>query len=285
MGRVIPACPLCEGVAPARFTVRGFVVHRCAPCDLEFVWPTPSEEVVRAVYATGYFTGAGAGYDDYFGRERSIARRKSQARLDALEALGHAGGRLLDVGCAAGYFVDDARARGWDSFGVEPSPEARRGLAERVTPYVLSSLDEARGPFDVVTFWDVLEHLPDPLATLREARALLRPGGTLGVVVPVLGSTNTRLAPRTWDQYKPPEHLWFFSRSAMRAALRLGAGAEVVREEVAWARAARFVDPDGRSKSPLVRALRALDAGLHAIVRRANESLVTDSVAFYARVP
>ncbi|MFO0609326.1 MAG: class I SAM-dependent methyltransferase [Polyangiales bacterium] len=277
-------CPLCEAPCPARFHVNGHAVHRCDACDLEFVWPTPPPEALRAVYERGYFTGAGAGYDDYFGRERDLAARKAATRLDALASVARRRpGRLVDVGCAAGYFVEAALARGWDAHGVEPSPEARQGMAPSVAPRVAASLDALDGDFDAVTFWDVLEHLPDPLAALRAARARLRPDGVMGVVVPVIGSVNTRLAPRTWDQYKPPEHLWFFSRRAVREALWKGAGLRVVREEVAWRRDARFVDPEGRARGAFVRLARGVDGALHRALASVWPDATVDSVAFYAR--
>lgn len=281
----LPACVLCGAPAPLRFRVRGHAVHRCDRCDLEFVWPTPDPATVRAVYAQGYFTGAqGAGYDDYFGRERDIARRKADTRLAALRSLGFHGGRLLDVGCAAGYFVEAAAAAGWDAYGVEPSPEAREGASSAVASRVFETLDAslARGPFDAVTLWDVLEHLPDPLATLRALRGAMREGAALGVVVPVLGSVNTRVAPRTWDQYKPPEHLWYWSPAAMRATLARGAGARVLREDVAWTRPSRFIDPGAASRSLPVRLGRAIDAGVHRVLSVFSPALVVDSVAFYA---
>ncbi len=277
-------CLLCEAPCPARFRVNGHAVHRCDACDLEFVWPTPPPEALRAVYERGYFTGAGAGYDDYFGRERDLAARKAAARLDALASVARRRpGRLVDVGCAAGYFVEAALARGWDAHGVEPSPEARQGMDPSVAPRVAASLDALDGDFDAVTFWDVLEHLPDPLAALRAARARLRPDGVMGVVVPVIGSVNTRVAPRTWDQYKPPEHLWFFSRRAAREALWKGAGLRVVREEVAWRRDARFVDPEGRARSAFVRLARGVDGALHRALAAVWPDATVDSVAFYAR--
>ena len=99
----------------------------------------------------------------------------------------------------------------------------------------------------------------------------------------MIGSTTTRLAPTLWDQYKPPEHLWFWSPRAMRATLA-DHGLAVVREDVAWRRPSRFVDLDGVSRSPAVRAVRALDALAHrALSAVAGAGVVTDSVAFYAR--
>ena len=235
---MIPPCPRCRRDAPRRFTVRGFDVHRCARCDLEFVWPSPSPEALASVYTSGYFEGGGAGYADYFAREREQVARKSHARLAALRELGVTRGRLFDLGCAAGFTVA----------GAEPSPEALAAMDPSLRAAVVPSLDaladEAR--FEVITAWDVLEHLPDPDAALRALRARLTPDGVLAVVIPVIGSTTTRLAPGRWDQYKPPEHLWFWSARAMRALL---------------------------------------DAlGHRALAAVAGPRVVTDSVAFYARV-
>ncbi len=280
-----PACPRCRRHAPRRFTVRGYDVHRCADCDLEFVWPTPSPDDIAAVYASGYFEGGGAGYADYFTRERDQVARKSAVRLAALRDLGVTRGRLFDLGCAAGFFLGHARDAGFTVAGAEPSPDALAAMDPSLRPVVVPSLDDLApdARFDVVTAWDVLEHLPDPDATLRSLRARLSPGGVLAVVVPVLGSTTTRLAPSRWDQYKPPEHLWFWSPRAMRSMLS-DHGLSVVREDVAWSRPARFVDLDGVSRSPAVRAARTLDALAHrALAALAGPGVVTDSVAFYAR--
>jgi SAM-dependent methyltransferase len=279
-------CRLCGGRARARFVCDRFVVHRCHACDLEFVWPEVPDAVLRAVYERGYFTGAGPGYSDYFGRERDLSLRKASARLDVMESIVPSRGRLLDVGCAAGYFVEAAMARGWDAYGTETSPEARAATAPDTRTRVLDDLDAARSfaPFDAVTAWDVLEHLRDPFEALRTIGSLCRPGAMVAVVVPVIGNINTRIAPRTWDQYKPPEHLWFFSPRAMRDALARYARATVLHEEVAWRRPNRFVDLHGTSTSLRVRALRTLDGTLHRVASWRWPSLTVDSVAFYARV-
>lgn len=279
-----PPCSLCGARCPPRFSRGRYVIHRCEACDLEFVWPTPSPDDVRAVYERGYFVGEGHGYEDYFGRERAQADRKAAARLDALASLGKTGGSMLDFGCAAGYFVESARARGWRSFGVEPSPEAQRAWSDASREHLKTTLEEAAacGPFDVITAWDVLEHLPDPIATLASLRRLAAPGAIFAVVTPVIGNVNTRLAPSTWDQYKPPEHLWFFSRAAMRATLRKGAGVKVVREDVAWSRPSRFVDPEGRSKALPTRVARRVEGAVFRTASVVAPSLTVDSVAFYA---
>jgi SAM-dependent methyltransferase len=283
-----PSCALCQGPASFRFAVDGYRIHRCPECDLEFVHPLPSPSEIAAVYERGYFSGGGHGYGDYLEAERSSNRRKAAARLGRLFELGLGPGeRLLDVGCADGTFVEQSLQRGLDAYGVEVSEEIIPSLPEQVRPRVRRSLEAAAplGPYHAVTFWDVLEHLPDPIATLRAARALLRPGGLLAAVVPVIDNINARAFPRSWDQYKPPEHLWYFSRASLRAVVEREIGG-VVLEEGAWQRPARVFDVALASRRALAaprwlerQASRAL-LRLGVLPRRWAE----DSVAVYARV-
>lgn len=236
-------CPLCDREVVWRFSTRGYDIHRCHWCDLEFVHPLPSEETLRAVYASGYFSGSGPGYTDYFGTERALCDRKARARIDQLIALGASpGGTVLDVGCADGRFLLAARARGFQVRGVEISPEARAEIPFELTDVIDTSLERAcaHGPYDLVTLWDVLEHLSDPFGTLQTIRGALAPGALVGLVVPVIDNANARVWPRSWDQYKPPEHLWFFSRRALRMVLERHLGGTVVYEAPAWRREARL---------------------------------------------
>lgn len=276
-------CILCGAPCAPRLRVHGHQIHRCSRCDLEFVHPTPSPEEIAAVYAGGYFTGGA--YADYFENERKTSMHKARQRLDTFAELGLGGGRLLDLGCAAGYFVDEALGRGFDAWGVEPSEDARRQAPARALDRVVATLDDARLPrrFDAVTLWDVLEHLPDPEDAIAGIRERLAPGGWLGIVVPAIGNINTRWAPSTWDQYKPPEHLWYWSLRSLSAFLDRQ-GFEVVRHGVAWERASRWFDLQGTRRHLGARTLRKLDAAIHkGLAALAGRELITDSIALYAR--
>ena len=81
-------CRACGRPAVDRFTRGGFRIRRCDVCDLEFVHPIPSPEELAAFYQSGYFTGPGAGYADYFGAERRSNLRKTAGRLGVLQGLG-----------------------------------------------------------------------------------------------------------------------------------------------------------------------------------------------------
>jgi SAM-dependent methyltransferase len=160
-------------------------------------------------------------YQWFLARESSFRRRYRQ---DLAAIASRAGiGRLLDVGCGCGVFLDEARAAGWQVAGVEAAAKAaeiarsRFGLDVRVG--TLEKLDLPRESFDAITFFDVLEHLPDPLATLQHARVLLRPNGVLVAQSPNFASVMRCLLGERWRWYFLPNHLHHFTPRTLRHLL------------------------------------------------------------------
>ncbi len=133
-------------------------------------------------------------------------------------------GRLLDVGCATGHFIQAMRGKnGWQAEGVEISRYAadiarQRGL--RVHTGTLESANYPQDAFDAVTMWDVLEHLHHPRESLAEVRRILKPGGILVFRVPNLDSIDAKIFGRYWVGYDAPRHLHFFRKSTIEAYLK-----------------------------------------------------------------
>lgn len=130
------------------------------------------------------------------------------------------GGRLLDVGCGDGRFLAGALQRGWDAHGVDTSPgairSARRELGGRA---VLTTLLKASYPaehFDVVSLFEVLEHLPDVLGHLREIRRILKPEGLVCLSVPNFASLERTVFRRWWAGLDAPRHLQQFTPESLR---------------------------------------------------------------------
>jgi SAM-dependent methyltransferase len=129
---------------------------------------------------------------------------------------------LLEVGASYGHWLAAARRRGWDVAGVELDARAaafardENGVPVR-TGDLLSGLAPDAGPFDALVAWHVLEHTRDPAAELDRAFALLRPGGVLGLRVPNGASFGARVAGVWWPWAAPPDHLWYFTPSSLRA--------------------------------------------------------------------
>jgi SAM-dependent methyltransferase len=132
-------------------------------------------------------------------------------------------GRLLDLGCWAGFLLDEAGRRGWECIGVEPSAfaseYARSELGLDVRTEELLEADLPLGSFDAVVMGDVIEHLPDPGAALSRIGSLLRAGGVLYLALPDAGSRVARaMGARWWSVI--PAHVQYFTRDSLRLLLR-----------------------------------------------------------------
>lgn len=220
-------CPVCGGAGPEAFRKRGFAFAECRDCHSRWVIPG-SGEAMR--YDERYFAGgeSSGGYASYLA-DRDLVRDNFARRLRWLLPLAR-GKRLLDVGAAYGFLVAAARDRGFDAIGVEPVPEcaefARRELAVEVRCGTVEEAELPLASFDVVTLFDVIEHLVDPARTLRRVHELLRPGGLLAVETGDCEALLARLCGARWYFYDPPQHVTFFSRASLtRLLLRSGFGA------------------------------------------------------------
>ena len=200
--------------------IDGYDVARCRDCGLAFVNPQPTAEELAEWYSGQryFFIGAGESALEEYQRSDTYAATYVQ-RVMAIERYA-APGRLLDVGCAGGIFLDCARRRGWTVTGLELADweieVARQRLGLDVRKGTLASANLEADSFDVVTYWDVLEHTRDPASELEGAYRVLRPGGLLVIAVPNIDSLVARLNGRSWTMINPPEHLFYFSPQTLR---------------------------------------------------------------------
>ncbi len=139
----------------------------------------------------------------------------------------HEGGRLLDVGCGNGRFLDQMRQLGWKVTGVEPdgaaASVARENLGSQVFECSLEEAELPSGRFDAITMNHVIEHVPDPIGTLRECHRVLKPGGKLVVATPNIKSMGCQAFGAYWRGLEVPRHLHLFCpQSLCMAAERAG---------------------------------------------------------------
>jgi SAM-dependent methyltransferase len=250
-----------EGLIPTndRFGVALADMLRCASCGHLQLESMPSSAQLEAAYGEA----ASADYEAEEAGQRATAR----AELDRLERHVPARGRLVDLGCWVGFLAAEARLRGWDAVGVEPSAWAAERARGRGVPVVVAPLLDADLPaaaFAAVAMGDVIEHLPDPGEALRRAARLLVPGGVVWIATPDAGSRVARaLGPRWWSVI--PTHLHLFTRAGMRRLLErhgfevveLGSSPKTFSAEYYLTRLAGYSPPLARV---LVRVARA--AGL-----------------------
>ena len=193
-------------------------IVRCPRCGHMQLERFPQAEQLEQ----GYGDAASGDYVEEQAGQRATAR----ALLAAIER--HAPRtdvrRLLDLGCWTGFLLDEARSRGWDVTGVEPSSWAsayareRLGLGEAVQTAALADATLPAGGFEAVVMADVIEHLVDPGAALERVRALLATGGVLCLVLPDAGSRLARLLGRRWWSVLPT-HVQYFTRASLTTLL------------------------------------------------------------------
>jgi SAM-dependent methyltransferase len=228
-------CPACgRATEHAHLYVKnGCDILRCAACGLG---RTETGGFDPATYYTGdYFSGGHAdGYADYVGAE-PVLRREFSRVVDFI--LRHRpGGRLLEVGCAYGFFLQEAR-RTFEVIGIELAQDAAEHARKSGLQVISGIADEETlrplGIFDAIVLLDVIEHLPDPLGTLALCARHLNPGGIIVMTTGDFGSPVARLAGSSWRLMTPPQHLWFFTGESMR---RLAAhlGLTAVRLDHPW---------------------------------------------------
>ncbi len=236
-------CPLCGGVAGAAAFPYGthyngthFRYFACRDCDTRFIDPVPDAATMVRMYAPDQYHDQFYEFDDLADYAETVAKL-----VPALPA----GARILDYGCGAGHFVRAARARGFDAVGAEFSADAAQNAAQHLgaTVYALDRDDWiAAGPWDCIHLGDVIEHLPDPRATLRQIVAQIRPGGYLSVTGPLEANRSLVFAAiRFYDWAKAqigraegefaPFHIYFTDAKAQRAFFdHLGTALE----QVSW---------------------------------------------------
>lgn len=226
------ACGLCGSPErELRFSDGPFAVVGCKSCGLVYVTPRLRDaSLIDHVYNESYWNSAAAkvhGYSDYRA-DAPLYKRTYRSRLAIVErhfpGLVRPGGRplrVLDIGCAAGYFLLVCQERGCAVTGLEPSDAIRSfASAELGTENVhgrLLGIDDEFKPksFDLITFWDVIEHIPEPHRALARAAELLAPGGRLIVETQNVESRAAKFFGKKWQHYKHAEHIYHFAPATL----------------------------------------------------------------------
>lgn len=220
----------CRGFLPedAQATVAAteFRLRRCRVCAFCWTSPQPASALLARLYeetSATYFAPLAEASPD--------RQRVYRAVMKLLHRRGVTTGRLLDLGCGTGQALEAFAAGGFELFGVEPSSFAARRARETTGAAVhVGDLASAAYPprhFDAITAFDVIEHLSQPMTTLRQMRQILRPGGVLVVETGDIDSLNARLAGGHWYYVLLPGHLSFFSRRTLANALGISGYVDV----------------------------------------------------------
>lgn len=208
-----------------------FRMMRCKTCSFTYIDHRPVEMETDELY-NSYFSGSNADYGKcYQGYiQENQHKRSSKLHLNrfhkrVLKRLKKyaPGNQLLDIGCAAGFFMQDARDSGWEPRGIDiAKPALDFARSELSLDVAYGRLLEQQYPdaaFDAVTMFDLIEHLYAPLKELREIHRILKPGGILCIYTPNVESIKRKIQGGRWYAFKPREHNYYFSRRTLQMML------------------------------------------------------------------
>jgi SAM-dependent methyltransferase len=225
-------CAIC-GEQGALFVFRGpdrlmrlpgeFQVVRCRRCATFYQWPRLPWSELQRYYEGDYDSYASAIQDEPSWLRRAVLRVYPRKMRHFVERFCQSG-QLLDVGCGSGLFLEEMQRTGrWTLQGLEPTAAAANYVRQRFgIPVLGQTFEQADLPaesLDIITLWHVLEHVADPLLTLRKIWHALRPGGHLICSVPNYESLSRRLFGPYWVGWDLPRHLFIFPRTTLIALL------------------------------------------------------------------
>lgn len=213
-------CPLCgKGdarqlvCAPDRFHGRKekYTLLRCPNCSLAWLGDPPKAKEMQLHYTEAYDKLISAAGDNsstrWPFREKALAPYKGS-------------GALLDLGCSSGAFFQSLGNNGWSFYGIEMSPESAKKAQEKTGAKVfVGNILDAQFPaesFDVITCFDVLEHLYEPTKIMAKVAEWLKPGGIFYVLVPNIDSAEGRVFGSYWHGLELPRHLFHYCPASLK---------------------------------------------------------------------
>lgn len=238
-----PSCPLCgntraKHVVDAQDTWVGheaqrFSIVRCEICAHRYTTPRYREAAKHRAFAGAYpfYARARAARSGAPTEDRRASRRPFEGRADRLRAVANLPGRVLDVGCGDGFFLDAMRARGWSVVGTDVEDDVVWHARERLgIEAMVADLEDdplPPGPFDAVTLWGVLQLVYRPRDALEKIAAQLADDAVIAIGVSNIDSVGARLFGAKWRGLGVPRHLSHFTPSTLTRLLRW-TGFEVV---------------------------------------------------------
>lgn len=240
-------CNLCGGSkATLLLTKYGNRIVKCVSCGFIYVNPQPDWSQIKEFYGECYFKiekfkqlpPGTSGYRDCL-ETRELFGNYFRQKLDLIEEKISRRAKILDVGCSLGFFLDEARKRGLETWGVEisdyPATFAQNKLKLNVFKGALKKAKFKQNFFDVVTIFQTIEHFPNPRESLEEVGRILKSGGLLVITTPDIESFYTKLLGKKSFQFDHQEHLFYFCRKTLTKLLeKAGFRKIVIKRDSVW---------------------------------------------------
>ena len=217
-------CPICQSREFSYYQAgQNYTLAKCRECGM--VWDNTPPREPTAIYQANYYQNEGGkgGYSDYLASMKMNSKTFRRRLLAAQKKLGSDRPLLLDVGCALGDCLLEAKKLGWENpLGLEVSEYAVEFARSRDLLVFRGDLFNhpfQSNSFNLITLQDMLEHTTNPLSQLEAAYQLLKPGGCILITTPNVEGILAKILRSFWYHYKPGEHLTYFSFNTIKLAL------------------------------------------------------------------
>ena len=220
-------CPVCQSqTLKETLTVKDYTVSQeefkivtCKKCGFRFTNPRPDGDAIGEYYkAESYISHTNTSKGLISKIYQEVRKFTLKGKLNLINRLSPKKGKLLDVGCGTGMFLDVARENGWKVNGIEPDAGAR-AIAEKTNQIKINDevlLSFQHETFDVISLWHVLEHIHQLNETIEWLKARLSKNGSLIIAVPNHESKDANIYQEHWAAYDVPRHLYHFSQNSIK---------------------------------------------------------------------
>ncbi len=218
------ACPVCSCKEISVFfecrdhflTEQIFKLSRCAKCGFLFTQDHPDEAEAGKYYESEEYISHSDSSKTITDKAYQLVRKIMLNKKVKLirRSTGLFSGKILDIGCGTGHFLNSMKRAGWLVTGIEKSYKARSYAESKFNLEVSDTSQIAKlnsGTFDCITMWHVLEHFHEPAIIMKEMSRLLKPGGLCVIALPNSNSFDAAYYRNYWAAFDVPRHLWHFN--------------------------------------------------------------------------
>jgi 2-polyprenyl-3-methyl-5-hydroxy-6-metoxy-1,4-benzoquinol methylase len=214
-------CPLCGSTSVrTKYSLdKEHSILFCSQCTLQYLSPQLSDEALQQLYSEKYYSSWGIKGQEENESTRQMKMATFSLRMNLIKQF-RSSGKVLDIGCATGYFLEVAKEEGFEAYGVEYSAYAAQIAQNKfgVNNIFKGTLEQCNFPskyFDVIAMSDLIEHVRDPIQTMSKAASLLKNDGVIMIMTPDSNSLSRFLMGKKWGHYKL-EHFFYLNSTSMK---------------------------------------------------------------------
>jgi 2-polyprenyl-3-methyl-5-hydroxy-6-metoxy-1,4-benzoquinol methylase len=227
MYEIVKECPICNETSLKNnlvckdFTVSNdsFMLVYCNNCNTKITSPRPTTEEISKYYESETYISHSNKSNTLFEKLYKFVREINlKSKLNLINNHSKEKGTILDVGCGTGEFLETCSKNGWNITGVEPNKNAITNSIIKNTTIIYEDVEKLdnKSEYNVITLWHVLEHLYNPIETLKKLKKHLKESGIIIIAVPNFESYDANLYKEYWAGYDVPRHLYHFSSKSIQ---------------------------------------------------------------------